>query len=115
MQVSARPRQRQFRRRSDNQATRAQLPRIEEAAGSGFVVKISTFGMTKHLPATTHGFGLAAACGPREAACTAYVFYGPTRHLSPRADVDPRWFWVAKRDTIGLPIVTSRSEEGELV
>lgn len=61
----------------------------QEAAGSAFVVKIITLGAAKYFPASSHGFGLAASCGPREAACTAYVFYDRARRLAPSANVGP--------------------------
>jgi hypothetical protein len=61
----------------------------QEAAGSPFVVKIITLGPAKDMPASRDGFGLAAACGPGEGPCTAYVFFDRTRQLAPTVNVAP--------------------------
>jgi hypothetical protein len=61
----------------------------QEAPGSGFVLKIITLGAAKHLPALSDALGLAGHCGPREAACTAYVFYDRAQQFAPRARVSP--------------------------
>jgi len=55
----------------------------------GFALKIVTIDKTKRLPASSDGFGLALACGPREVTCTAYVFYDRSRQFAPIANVGP--------------------------
>jgi hypothetical protein len=61
----------------------------QEAAGSGFVLKIVSLGVVKTFPAPTDAFGLTLPCGPREAACTAYIFYDRAREFAPSARIDP--------------------------
>jgi hypothetical protein len=52
-------------------------------------LKIITLGAAKHLRTLSDASGLAGHCGPREAACTAYVFYDKARQIAPSANGAP--------------------------